>query len=32
MIFVVDELQKVNSFSKINKEPYHELKNLESNG
>ena len=32
MNFVVDELEKINNFTKINKMSYHELKNLESNG
>jgi len=32
MNFVVDELEKVNSFTKINRASYHELKNLGSNG
>ena len=32
MNFVVDELEKMNNFTKIYKRSYHQLKNLERNG
>ena len=32
MNFVVDELEKMNNFIKINKISYHKLENLECNG